>query len=65
MVAESDRPHTYEEAKAIVTEGLALSWEETGKIKWEGFENRWVDVYENEGKVAAHTPGAFGSHPMC
>ena len=43
MVAEFDRTYTYEEAKAIVTEGLAPLGEEYGKILREGFENRWVD----------------------
>ena len=30
----------------------------------EGFENRWIDVYENEGKRSgAYSAGAFGTHP--
>ena len=64
MVAEFDRTYTYEEAKAIVTEGLAPLGEEYGKILREGFENRWVDVYENEGKRSgAYSWGVYGSHP--
>lgn len=64
MVAEFDRTYTYEEAKAIVTEGLVPLGEEYGKILREGFENRWVDVYENEGKRSgAYSWGVYGSHP--
>ena len=64
MVAEFDRTYTYEEAKAIVTEGLAPLGEEYGKILREGFENRWVDVYGNEGKRSgAYSWGVYGSHP--
>ena len=64
MVAEFDRTYTYEEAKAIVTEGLAPLGEEYGEILREGFENRWVDVYENEGKRSgAYSWGVYGSHP--
>ena len=64
MVAEFDRTYTYEEAKAIVTEGLAPLGEQYGKILREGFENRWVDVYENEGKRSgAYSWGVYGSHP--
>ncbi|MBQ1850677.1 MAG: oligoendopeptidase F family protein, partial [Lachnospiraceae bacterium] len=30
----------------------------------EGFENRWIDVYENEGKRSgAYSAGAYGTHP--
>ena len=30
----------------------------------EGFDNRWIDVYENEGKRSgAYSWGAYGTHP--
>ena len=32
--------------------------------KKEGFENRWIDVYENQGKRSgAYSAGAYGCHP--
>ena len=64
MVSEFDRTYTYEEAKEIVLEGLApLGGEYLGILR-EGFENRWVDVYENEGKRSgAYSWGVYGSHP--
>lgn len=30
----------------------------------EGFDNRWIDIYENEGKRSgAYSWGAYGIHP--
>ena len=33
------------------------------KILKEGFDNRWIDVYQNEGKRSGATPPAPGSIP--
>ena len=64
MVAEFDRRYTYEEAKSIVKEGLAPLGEEYLSILQEGFDGRWIDVYENEGKRSgAYSWGTYGSHP--
>ncbi|SMF16886.1 oligoendopeptidase F [Paenibacillus barengoltzii] len=54
----------YEEAKKMVAEGLQPLGEEYLKVLREGFENRWIDVYENEGKrTGAYSWGAYGTHP--
>src|SRR5699024_856605 len=50
MVEKEKGRYSYEEAKAMVLEGLKPLGEEYGNLLREGFENRWVDVYENEGK---------------
>ena len=64
MVAAADRHYTYEEAKAIVLEGLEPLGEEYLSLLRQGFDNRWIDVYENEGKRSgAYSWGAYGSHP--
>jgi oligoendopeptidase F len=64
MVASFDRRYTFEEAKAIVLEGLAPLGEEYLSILKEGFDNRWIDVYENEGKRSgAYSWGVYGTHP--
>lgn len=64
MVSEVDRRYTYEEAKAIVKEGLTPLGEEYLNILQEGFDSRWIDVYENEGKRSgAYSWGTYGSHP--
>lgn len=55
---------TYEEAKKMVLEGLAPLGEEYLSHLREGFENRWIDVYENKGKrTGAYSWGAYGTHP--
>lgn len=64
MVGEVDRHYTFEEAKEIVKEGLAPLGKEYLQLLQEGFDNRWIDVYENEGKRSgAYSWGAYGSHP--
>ncbi|MBS4198685.1 oligoendopeptidase F [Bacillus sp. FJAT-49732] len=54
----------YEEAKNLVVDGLAPLGEEYANILKEGFENRWVDVFENKGKRSgAYSSGAYGTNP--
>lgn len=64
LVSEADRHYTFEEAKKIVKEGLAPMGEEYLALLESGFENRWIDVYENEGKRSgAYSWGIYGCHP--
>lgn len=54
----------FETARKMVIEGLAPLGKEYGSVLEEGFNNRWIDVYENEGKRSgAYSWGAYGSHP--
>ncbi|WP_226675742.1 oligoendopeptidase F [Mesobacillus jeotgali] len=54
----------YAEAKEYVLKGLAPLGDEYNNILNEGFENRWVDVYENKGKRSgAYSSGAYGTNP--
>ncbi len=64
MIADVAKKYTFEEAKAIVLKALEpLGAEYVAKVK-EGFENRWIDVYENQGKRSgAYSAGAYGTHP--
>lgn len=64
MVSGVDKKYTFEEAKAIVLEGLAPLGEDYLELLKEGFDNRWIDIYENEGKrTGAYSWGAYGVHP--
>ena len=64
MVADADRKITYEKAKEIVFKGLAPLGEDYQALLREGFDNGWIDVYENEGKRSgAYSWGAYGTHP--
>lgn len=64
LVSEVDMKVDFEKAKEIVREGLAPMGEEYIKVLNEGFNNKWIDVYENEGKRSgAYSWGAYGTHP--
>lgn len=55
---------SYEEAKRMVLDGVAPMGEDYLKHMKEGFDNRWIDVYENKGKKSgAYSWGAYGTHP--
>ena len=57
LVQDVDAEIPYEQTKQTVYEALAPLGEEYRAILKEGFENRWVDVYQNTGKRA----GAYSS----
>lgn len=64
MVGEADKKIPYEEAKEIVLNGLAPLGEDYQALLKKGFTERWIDVYENEGKRSgAYSWGAYGTHP--
>ena len=64
LVKEADVKIPFEQAKETVYEALAPLGEEYRAVIKEGFENRWIDVYENEGKRSgAYSAGVFGVHP--
>lgn len=64
MIADAAKKISFAEAKETVLKALApLGEEYVAKVK-EGFENRWIDVYENEGKRSgAYSAGSYGAHP--
>ncbi len=64
LVNKSEQKYTFEEAKQIVLDGLAPLGKEYLGILQEGFDNGWIDVYENQGKRSgAYSWGAYGTHP--
>lgn len=65
LVEEYKWDITYDEAKQMVLDGLKpLGDNYLGVLKG-SFENRWIDVYENEGKrTGAYSWGAYGTHPF-
>lgn len=64
MVENIDWKISYDEAKDIVVNALAPMGEEYVSHIKEGFNNGWVDVYENTGKRSgAFSWGAYGTHP--
>lgn len=54
----------FEEAKDTVLKGLGALGEDYGKLLEKGFNNGWIDVYENQGKRSgAYSWGTYGVHP--
>ena len=64
MIPDMAKNIPFEEAKETVLNALApLGEDYVAKVR-EGFENRWIDVYENQGKRSgAYSAGAYGVHP--
>ena len=63
LVGDTDKKYSYEEAKKIVYESVAPLGEDYQKILAEGFENRWIDVYQNEGKRSGAYSAGAKVHP--
>ena len=63
LVKDVDKKISFEEAKQTVYDALAPMGEDYRAILKEGFDNRWIDVYQNEGKRSgAYSAGAL-VHP--
>ena len=63
LVADVDKKIPFAEAKQTVYDALAPMGEDYRKILKEGFENRWIDVYENEGKRSGAYSAGAAVHP--
>ena len=64
IVETPDKKIPFEKAKEMVKAGLAPMGKDYINKLQEGFDNRWIDIYENEGKRSgAYSWGAYGIHP--
>ena len=63
MVADADNFISFEEAKSNVTEALQVLGDDYVSILKEGFNNRWIDVYENVGKRSGAYSAGARKHP--
>ncbi len=63
VVKDTDMKFTFEEAKNIVREALKPMGEEYIAILDEGFNNHWIDVYENIGKCSGAYSAGARVHP--
>ena len=64
IVGDADREIPFEEAKETVLEALGVLGEDYLAMLREGFENRWIDVYENKGKRGgAYSTDVSRPHP--
>lgn len=64
IVSDYDRKYSYEEAKELSLKALAPLGDKYLEVVKEAYENRWIDVVENEGKRGgAYSSGVYGVHP--
>ncbi len=63
LVADVDKKIPYADAKQTVYDSLAPLGEDYRKILKEGFENRWIDVYQNVGKRSGAYSAGASVHP--
>ncbi len=64
LVADVDKKIPYAEAKQTIYDALAPLGEDYRKILQEGFDNRWIDVYQNEGKRSGAYSAGASVHPF-
>ena len=63
LLADVDKQIPFAEAKQTVYEACAPLGEEYRKILKEGFESRWIDVYQNQGKRSGAYSAGAKVHP--
>lgn len=64
IIPDADSEIPYEKAKEIIIEALAPLGEDYINILKDGFNNRWIDVYENEGKRSGAYSAGGEPHPF-
>lgn len=64
LVADADVKIPFEEAKQAVLEATSVLGSEYTEVLKEGFENRWIDVYENKGKRSGAYSAGQLVHPF-
>ena len=63
LIGDVDKKIPFAEAKQTVYDSLAPLGEDYRAILKEGFESRWIDVYENEGKRSGAYSAGAAVHP--
>lgn len=63
IVGDVDVNIPFEEAKETVYKALAPMGDDYRAILQEGFDNRWIDVYENTGKCSGAYSAGLRKHP--
>ena len=63
LLSDVDKKIPFAEAKQTVYDSLAVLGDDYRKVLKEGFENRWIDVYTNEGKRSGAYSAGAAVHP--
>ena len=63
-IIDWDKRYAYDEVLAPIVEAVAPMGGEYQHRMWRGFRERWIDVYENDGKRSgAYSAPVYGVHP--
>ena len=57
MIEKTEKKYSFEEAKHMVLNALSVLGSEYTGLLEKGFHERWIDIYENEGKRSEPIPG--------
>ena len=61
---EWNRRYSYDDVLAPIVESVGRLGDEYQARMWRGFRERWIDVYENDGKRSgAYSASVYGVHP--
>lgn len=63
LVPDANVKVSYEDAKKEILEAMQVLGDDYVAMLREGFENRWIDVYENEGKRSGAYSAGARPHP--
>ncbi len=64
LVEDADIKHSFDDAYELVIEGLAPLGKDYEQLLRKAKNERWIDVYENEGKrCGAYSSGSYDTHP--
>ncbi len=64
LISGVDKKATIDEAKQVIYDALAPLGDDYRKILKEGFDSRWIDVYENAGKRSGAYSAGAKVHPF-
>lgn len=63
MIADAERDIPFAETTANIREALSVLGEDYVALLDEGFKNRWIDIYENDGKRSGAYSSGCRIHP--
>ena len=64
MISDAEREIPFEETKENIREALSVLGNDYVAMLDEGFNNRWIDIYENEGKRSGAYSCGCRVHPL-
>lgn len=65
LIAEETKTYTFDEAKNIVKDALKILGSDYSKNLEKAFNDKWIDIYPNIGKVSgAYSSGSYSTNPF-